>query len=117
VKDGARCCCILARPQGELPDAHPAATFAIAGAALLAYVALMAVERILFRGGARDGLLTAVGEHPDTLFRIDDVETLEAYARVEDEVTDDGVGVAVFRLDPDGELRGEAKCRFAPELP
>ena len=116
MKDGARCCS-LARPQEERPGARPAAPFAIAGAALLAYVALMAVERILFRGGARDGLLTAVGEHPDTLFRIDDVETCEAYARVEDGVTEDGVGVAVFRLDPDGDLSGEAKRRFAPELP
>jgi hypothetical protein len=61
--------------------------------------------------------LTAAGEHPDTLFRIDDLETREAYARVEDEVIDNGVSVAVFRLDPDGELSGEAKRRFAPELP
>ena len=76
----------------------------------------MAVARILFRGGTRDGQLTAAGEHPDTLFRIDDAETLETYARVEDEVTNDGVAGAVFRLDPDGELSGEAKRRFAPEL-
>jgi hypothetical protein len=61
--------------------------------------------------------LTAAGEHPDTLFRIDDLETREASARVEDEVIDNGVSVAVFRLDPDGELSGEAKRRFAPELP
>jgi hypothetical protein len=37
----------------------------------------MAVERILFRGGALDGRLTARREDPDSRFRIDNVETHE----------------------------------------
>ena len=77
----------------------------------------MAVERILFRGGSRDAQLTAGGPHPETLFRIDDVTMLEAYARVDDELVNDGPLVAVFLLDRDGELSGEAKRRFAPQLP
>jgi hypothetical protein len=77
----------------------------------------MAVERILFRGGSRDGLLTAGDPHPETLFRIDDIATREAYARADDEVADDGLRVAVFLLDRDGELSGEAKRRIATQLP
>jgi hypothetical protein len=76
----------------------------------------MAVERITLREGSRGGQLQATGDHPDTLFRIDDIETHEIYARVYDEVTDDGRSVAVFLLDRDGQLSGEAKRRFAPQL-
>lgn len=76
----------------------------------------MAVKRILFRGGSLDGQLKAAAEHPDTLFRIDDVDTREAYARIDDEVLDDGRSVAVFQRDLDGGLSGAAKRRFAPQL-
>jgi hypothetical protein len=44
------------------------------------------------------------------------VETGEIYARVRDEGTDAGLRLAVFRLDRDGALSGEAKRRFAPQL-
>ncbi|HMF59927.1 MAG TPA: hypothetical protein VK595_06130 [Vicinamibacterales bacterium] len=77
----------------------------------------MAVERILLRGGTAIGRITEDRAHPDTLFRIDDVATREVYARVEDEVTGDGLPIAVFRLDPDGSLVDKAKRRFAPDLP
>jgi hypothetical protein len=77
----------------------------------------MAVERILLRGGSLDGEFSADGDHPDTLFRIDDVKTRETYARVDDERTASGLAVAVFQLDGDGHLVDQAKRRFAPELP
>jgi hypothetical protein len=74
----------------------------------------MPVSTILFRGGSRDGEKMDGCEHPDTLFRIDDKDTREVYARVDDALSEDGTPIVVFLLARDGGLVREAQRRFAP---
>lgn len=74
----------------------------------------MPVRTILLRGGSHDGQRRTTSAHPDTLFRIEDEATSETYGRVDDIAAEDGTPIAVFRLDPSGEIVAAAQRRFAP---